>query len=278
MGEQEERLENSGQARAGGRTAIAKAYVDRVDVRGFDLCKEIIGYVGFTEYFLLLLMGRKPTPNLVRLVDATLVAIAEHGLVPSVQAARMTYQAAPNALQGAVAAGILGCGDVILGAASTAGDLLRVIVRDAEANGDLETACRSALANLREHKQALPGFGHPLHKPEDPRAWRLVEYSRELGTADRHVEALVTLHACLPDSFGRALPLNVSGAIAATLLDGGFPAALLRGVPLLARTAGLLGHLLEEQDRPIGFKLAAAAELAIAYADPRADMERSGHA
>lgn len=252
-------------ARAAGQTSIAKAYRDRVEIRGFDLCDELIGHIGFTEYFLVLLMGRKPDPVLSKLVDATLVAIAEHGLVPSVQAARMTYTAAPNALQGGVAAGLLGCGPVILGAAGASGEMLRGIIATVDQGEELEAVCREALTALRENKQAVPGFGHPLHKPEDPRAWRLIEYAQELGAASRHIEALLMIHKCLPDSFGRALPLNVSGGIAATLLDGGFPPEVLMGVPLLARTAGLLGHLLEEQQQPIGFKLANGAEGEIEY-------------
>jgi citrate synthase len=249
-------------------SSISVAYRDRVIVRGDDLCRDLIGHVGFTEYFLILVLGRRPEPATVRMVDAALVAIAEHGLVPSVQAARMTLSAAPNALQGAVAAGLLGCGEVILGAAETAGRLLEDIIAAVRSGRRLEVEVAERLAAMRAARSPLPGFGHPLHKPEDPRAWRLIEVARELGVAGDYVEALVAIHGALAQSYGRPLPLNVSGAIAATLLDAGFPLEALKGVPLVARAGGLVAHLLEEQSRPIGFRLADAAAAAISYDGP----------
>lgn len=245
-------------------SGIAVPYPDRVIVRGEDLA-DLIGNVGFTEYFLLLLLGRRPAPQLVKIVDATLVAIAEHGMVPSVLAARMTLAAAPTALQGAVSAGLLGCGEVILGAAETAGQLLTEI---AIAEGGRSPVVARKLGEMRAARQPLPGFGHPLHKPEDPRAWRLVEYSREIGVAGTYVAILEEIHRQLATAYGRKLPLNVSGAIAAVLLDADFPLAALKGVPLIARTAGLVAHLLEEQQRPIGFKIANAGAAIVAYDGP----------
>ncbi|MEJ0097330.1 MAG: citryl-CoA lyase [Bauldia sp.] len=251
---------------AGVASSIAVPYPDRVVVRGYDLADELIGHVGFTEYFLLLLLGRRPSSAMVRIVDATLVAIAEHGMVPSVLAARMTLAAAPTALQGAVAAGLLGCGEVILGAAESAGQLL---VEIAKIDGDLPKIVGEKLTALRQARQSLPGFGHPLHKPEDPRAWRLIAYAREIGVAGRHVEILEEIHGQLATAYGRKLPLNVSGAIAAVLLDADFPLEALKGVPLIARAAGLVAHLLEEQQRPIGFKIANAGAAAVAYDGPQ---------
>lgn len=96
------------------RTAICTSDEHTIVVRGQDLCRDLIGRVSFSDYFFLLLTGRRPDAACSAVLDATLVAIAEHGLVPSVQASRMTFAAAPDALQGAVAAGILGCGSVIL--------------------------------------------------------------------------------------------------------------------------------------------------------------------
>jgi len=189
-------------ARAGTVLAsgIAVASPDRVVVRGYDLARDVIGHMGFTEYFLLLLLGRRPTQSMVLMVDATLVAIAEHGMVPSIQAARMTLAAAPNALQGAVAAGLLGCGEVVLGAAASAGELLMEIAADARASADLSGAVANHLAKLRQARDPLPGFGHPLHKPEDPRAWRLLNYAAEIGVASSYVE--------IPRIFtGNSLPL-----------------------------------------------------------------------
>lgn len=251
--------------RRGPTTEISSPKIDRITVRGADLCSEIIGHESFSAYFLRLL-GIEADKTLVTLVDATMVSIAEHGFVPSVQAARMTHAAAPDALQGAVAAGLLGCGSVVLGASETAGVFLDQIVRQAAGSGEsIEDTAKAALQQLRAGKKALPGFGHPLHKPEDPRAWRLIEVARELGSDGAHVAALVAVHKAVPDVYGRHLPLNVSGAIPAVLLDAGFPIGALKGIPLIARTASLVAHLLEEQHTPIGFTLSDAAAATVTY-------------
>jgi citrate synthase len=212
----------------------------------------------------LLVTGRIPTEAQRRVLDATLVAIAEHGLVPSVQASRMTLAAAPEALQGAVAAGILGCGSVILGAADAAGRLLEEVI----ARSRTTPPADAAMEVIREQRAAgksIPGYGHPLHKGHDPRARRLLEVAKVVGCSSRHVEAAAAIEQVLPQVTGKALAMNVSGAIAAVLLDAGYPLLALKGVPMLARTASLIAHLLEEQERPIGFVLSHAGAAAIDY-------------
>ncbi|MEI2418520.1 citryl-CoA lyase [Orrella sp. JC864] len=246
-------------ASKGTHSAIAQVRADAITVRGQDLCKDLIGKVGFTDYFLLLLTGERPTPRLSRMVDACLVAIAEHGLVPSIQAARMTYAAAPDALQGAVSAGLLGCGSVILGASETAGQMLARILGEAQ-DGELQAAALAHLKQLRQARLPLPGFGHPVHRQADPRAQRLLALAQEEGVAGRHVQALRAVEGQVQAVYGRFLPMNVSAAIPAVLLDAGFPLPALRGIPLLARTASLLGHLMEEREQPLGFRLAELAE------------------
>ncbi len=253
----------------GGKTHMALVQHDSIVVRGKDLCNELIGQQSFTSYFLFLLTGQAPSAPLIRVTDATLIAIAEHGLVPSVVASRMTLAAAPDAIQGAVAAGLLGCGSVILGAAETAGQLLIDTLSLAKSSSlSLEESATQQLQALKASRQTLPGFGHPTHKAGDPRAHKLLALAHEWGTAGEHVRALETISTQVASVYGRALPLNVSGAIPAVLLDAGFPAGALRGIPLLARTGSLVAHLLEEQVRPIGFKLAQAAEDAIEYDGP----------
>ncbi len=233
-------------------------------VRGRDLAGDLIGCIGFTEHFWLLLTGALPSAAQLRVLDATLVAIAEHGLVPSVQAARMTLAAAPEALQGAVAAGILGCGSVVLGSAEAAGRLFAEIQARA-AGGSLDEAALAVVREYRAAKRPIPGYGHPLHKGRDPRALRLFAVAQETQTAGQHAQIAGMVEELLPQVLGRALALNVSGAIPAVLLDAGYPLQALKGVPLLARTAGLVAHLLEEQQRPIGFVMSHAAGQAIAY-------------
>jgi citrate synthase len=241
-------------------SAICTSDDETIVVRGKDLCQDLIGQVGFVDYFFLLVTGRQPDAATSKVLDATLVAIAEHGLVPSVQAARMTLAAAPDALQGAVAAGILGCGSVILGASETAGRLFDRIDRLAREQGlSLQAAATQVVQALRAQGQAIPGYGHPLHKARDPRVARLFEVAAQAGTPGRYVAIAEAVEAVLPGLTGRDLRLNVSAAIPAVLLDVGFPLDALKGVPILARTAGLIGHLTEELARPIGFALSYQA-------------------
>ena len=252
-----------------GATAMAKVEPDRIIVRGQDLCRDLLGQQSFTAYFLFLLTGQPPSENLVRAADATMVALAEHGLVPSVQAARMTHAAAPDALQGAVAASLLGCGPVILGASETAGQLLaRIVAQSRSESRPLPEVALEHLQALKAARAPLPGFGHPVHKQGDPRADKLLALADEWGFAGDHVAALRAMATQVQAVYGRPFPMNVSAAIPAVLLDAGYPIGALKGIPLLARTASLVAHLLEEQARPIGFKLAAAADQAMAYDGP----------
>jgi citrate synthase len=187
--------------------------------------------------------------------------------VPSVQASRMTLAAAPEALQGAVAAGILGCGSVILGAAQNAGHLLHDIVTRAPSTA-VDAAAREVVGEYRAAQRSIPGYGHPLHKTADPRVVRLFEVAAAVGCSGRYVEAAIAVERVLPGVTGKALAMNVSAAIPAVLLDTGFPLDALKGVPILARTASLIAHLLEEQSRPIGFVLSHAGAAAIDYDGP----------
>jgi citrate synthase len=244
-------------------SAISASNADAIVVRGFDLCADLIGKITFTDHAWLLVAGTLPTPAQRRVLDAALVAIAEHGLVPSVAASRMTLAAAPEAIQGAVAAGILGCGSVILGSAEAAARLIADIA--GRPSSESEHATREALVAAREARRAVPGFGHPLHKQNDPRVARLLAIAAETGTSGRHVGIARLIERLLQEVTGKPLVMNVSGAIAAVLLDCGYPLLAIKGIPILARTAGLIAHLLEEQERPIGFVLADCGAAGIGY-------------
>ena len=245
-------------------TAISTSDAQSIRVRGLDLCGDIIGRMDFTSYFWLLVTGETPDEDQRFLADAVLTAIAEHGLVPSVVAARMTYAAAPEAFQGAVAAGLSGCGTVVLGSAEVAGQFLAGLAA-AAGEGDAAPAVTATLAEYRAARRAVPGFGHPQHSDGDPRAHRLLALADERGVSGRHVGMLRAVKAALPVALGRDLPINVNGAIPAVMLDAGFPLAALKGISLLARTASLIAHLREEAERPIGFILSAEAAKAIRY-------------
>lgn len=172
----------------------------------------------------------------------------------------MTLAAAPDAIQGAVAAGILGCGSVILGASEAAGRLfLRVDVLNNEKSLPLEEAASEVARELRERKQPIPGYGHRQHKAHDPRVARLFAVAAEASAPMHFVRIAEAIEKVLPALTGRDLRLNVSAAIPAVLLDVGFPADALKGVPILARCAALIGHLTEELSHPIGFALSYQA-------------------
>jgi citrate synthase len=251
------------------KSAISTSTADAITVRGRDLCADLIGKVGFTDYFIFLVTGKDPTDDQRAMTDAVLVSIAEHGLVPSIQAARMTYAAAPDAFQGAVAAGLLGCGSVVLGSSESCGRMLAQLVAEAKESGkDAAAVARAHLSALRADRKPIPGFGHPLHSGGDPRALRLLAIAAERGAGGAHVAMLETLEQAIPEIYERTLPINVSGAIPAIMLDVDFPVSALKGVPILARTASLIGHLHEESERPIGFLLSHHADKAIAYDGP----------
>jgi citrate synthase len=229
-------------------TRIAQAYPDRVEVRGHDLTGDLMGRLTFTEFFHLLATGRAPTEDERFFLDLLLVAIAEHGLMPTNMTARMTLAADPDSLQGAVAAGILGAGPVVLGTAEECARLLEQTLADGTDPAEVARGMRR-----------VPGFGHPVHKPLDPRAERILELADERGISGPHVALARKFHEAV------GLTMNVSMPIAAVLLDLGYPASFAKAIPILARTVSLLAHLAEEQDEPIGFDLARAAEEAVEY-------------
>lgn len=244
---------------------IAQAHPDRVEVRGRDLSGDLMGRVSFSEYFYLLLTGCEPTDDQRYFLDLVLVAIAEHGMMPTNVAARMTLAADPGSLQGAVAAGILGCGPVILGTADECAKLLAGAQEEVAAGAGAADVARTRASAIRAEGGKLPGFGHPVHRPLDPRAERILELAAERGVAGVHTELAHCFRAAAEAAWDRPLTMNVSMPIAAVMLDLGFPATAVKAVPVLARTASLLAHLAEEREIPIGFRMAGAAEHAISY-------------
>jgi citrate synthase len=241
---------------------ISQAYPDRVEVRGRDLTGELMGNLSFTEYFHLLLTGSEPTEDQRFFLDLLLVAIAEHGLMPTNVAARMTLAADPDSLQGAVAAGILGCGPVILG---TAEECARLLVRAHDQGADPEAVALELAREIHAAGGRAPGFGHPVHRPVDPRAERILELADARGVSGPYVHLVRAFRDGVAEAWGKPLTMNVSMPIAAVMLDLGFSAATVKAVPILARTASLLAHLAEEQEHPLGFLMAAKAEEAVEY-------------
>ena len=249
-------------------TRISQAYPDRVEVRGRDLTGDLMGRLSFTEYFHLLVTGREPTEDETFFLDLLLVSIAEHGLMPTNVAARMTLAADPGSLQGAVAAGILGAGPVVLGSSE---ECARLLAQGVASGGEPAAVARDIVRCIHEAGGKVPGFGHPVHRPVDPRAERILELADERAVSGRHVELARALRDAVAETWEKPLPMNVSLAIAAVLLDLGYSPDIVKAVPILARTASLLAHLAEEQERPLGFLLAGAAEDAVTYEPDAAD-------
>jgi citrate synthase len=244
---------------------ISQAHDDRVEVRGRDLCSDLMGRMSFTEYFHLLLTGKEANADQRFFLDLLLVAIAEHGMTPTNVAARMTLAADPGSLQGAVAAGILGAGPVVLGTSERCAQLLERAQLEVASGQEPASVARSFAGSIRGSGEKAPGFGHPLHRPLDPRAERILELADARQVSGPHVLLARCLRDAVAEAWGKPLTMNVSMPIAAVLLDLGFPASAVKAVPILARTAGLLAHLAEEQQHPLGFLMAAQAEDAIVY-------------
>lgn len=244
-------------------TQLCLSGVDRITVRGHDLVSELMGVHTFTETFWLLLTGKLPTPQQTRLVDAVLLALMEHGLTPQAIAARMIARSEPEALQAAIAAGLLGIGSRFGGAMSATAVLLTEIMNAP----DRMAAAREIIARFRKTRRSLPGFGHPQHRPDDPRSMRLFEIAREVGIAGRHVEAIHLLSREIDAAFGRHLTINTTGAIAAVLGDLGVPEGIMRGFAVVSRSAGLVAHLKEEEEQQAAAYLNELAEHEIRYVE-----------
>lgn len=227
------------------RTSVGTSDADSITIMGRDVARDLMGNVTLTELAFLLVQRRMPSAEETRLFDAVLVSLADHGLTPTVLAARLTHTGAPESLQGAVAAGLLGAGSVFLGVVE---DTVRFLD---EAGEDLD----AAVAREVEAGRRVPGLGHPVHKAEDPRTPRIYEIAEETALTGTYLRRLERLPEVYEARAGTRLPINGAGVAGAALADLGFPAPLLRGFALLARTAGLLGHLAEEMQSPIGMPL-----------------------
>jgi citrate synthase len=243
-------------------TALCYTTPSDVFVRGKSLCQELIGKLSFTEMMFFQILGRVPSAAEAALVDACLVTLLEHGLTPSAVTARLVYSSAPEAMQGAVAAGLGAVGSLFLGTMEGCGLLLDRLAR----SSDLAAEARRITEEHRSAWRPVPGFGHPTHKPDDPRAQRLLALLREKGVAGRHADAITVLSSAVDATFGKHITLNATGAMAAVLGDCGVPCEIMRGFAIIARCAGLIGHIHEEQRKPALRALWESAEKAVPYA------------
>lgn len=236
---------------------------DNIMIRDKDLVKDLMGKFSFTELLLFHLMGISPTRLQLSITDAVLISIMEHGLVPSAIAARLTLFGAPESFQGAVAAGLLGVGDRFAGTASECAKLIDAVI--AAPDPEKSRVARGLIQELRRRREPVPGFGHPIHRGMDPRVDRLLDIAREAGAPGNHIAALELLEDSLEQELGRKLPTNISAAIAAVLGEAGIPSSIMRGIILVARCGGLVGHLHEEINDPSAGAMWNAVEEAVPF-------------
>jgi citrate synthase len=236
-------------------TSLGISTVDRITLLGKDLAGELLGQVGFGNLAYQLITLREPTPGQARVFETVLVALADHGFTPTAIAARLTYLSAPDAIQGALAAGLLGGGSRFLGVSEDVGKFLSdaLATIDALPNDDVEfdALATEAVTARRSAGGFVPGLGHHLHKNGDPRTPKIIEIAKTEGQYGPHLALFEAIGRVSPAILGKTLPLNGAGCCGAALADIGIPLQLLRGVVLLARCAGLLGHIAEEIRTPI---------------------------
>ncbi|MFC3505601.1 citryl-CoA lyase [Micromonospora krabiensis] len=236
-------------------TGIGTSDPTTISLLGKDLATDLMGSVGFGELAYWLVAGRRPTAGEVRVFETVLVALADHGFTPTAIAARLTYLSAPEALQGALAAGLLGGGSRFLGVTEDSGRFLADTLAEAGEVTDYDALALEAVTRARRERRLVPGLGHPVHKDQDPRTPVLIRIAEEEGLRGPHLRLFEAIGRVHPQVLGRTLPLNGAGVCGAALADLGLPIDLLRGFALLARAAGLLGHLAEERRRPLGMDI-----------------------
>ena len=254
-------------------TSLGTSSPATITVLGRDLAADLMGKVGFGELALWLVTQRRPAPSQVRVFEAVLVALADHGFTPTAIAARLTYLSAPDSVQGALAAGLLGGGSRFLGVTEDAARFLAEALAAAggQPPGDdagYDAVALAALRRAHERGRLIPGLGHPVHKVTDPRTPALIKIADEEGLRGPHLRLFEAVGRVHPRVLGRTLPLNGAGACGAALADLGLPPGLQRGFALLARTADLLGQLAEEQRDPVGMDVYLTVERGTAYTPP----------
>jgi len=258
------------------RTGIGTSDADSISLLGHDL-PELLGTLGFAELAYWLICGRRPSSGEARVFDAVLVALADHGFTPTAIAARMTYYSAPESLQGALAAGLLGSGSRFLGVTEDTGTYLAAALGRADTAefgaSDWDRLATEAIIGSLGRNEKIPGLGHPVHKTTDPRTHAIVVISRDAGVYGPHLALFEAIGRVHPGLLGRTLPLNGAGVSGAALADAGVPPQLLRGVALLARTAGLLGHLAEERREPVAPDIYFEIDRHAVYAPPSVQQE-----
>ena len=237
------------------KSDMGSSTADRIVVRGHDLVEDLIGKVSLGDMAFLELKGRLPTAKESTVFNALAVTLVEHGMTPSAIAARLTYFGAPESLQGAVAAGLLGIGDRFGGSVEEAARTLQEALAGAGEGADPNELARQIVASHKERKRPIAGLGHPIHKPIDPRTPKLFAIAAENGFSGRFVQLMEAISAEASRSHGRELPVNATGAIGAIASELDIPWRVTRGLAVMARAIGLVAHIQEELEEPLAAEI-----------------------
>lgn len=232
-------------------TEIGWSSPDSITLFGLDFSSEILGRLSFGDMAFLELTGRVPAENESRMFNAMLVTLVEHGITPSALVARLTILGAPESLQAAVAAGLCGLGTVFVGSIEGAAKMLYEALPERSANQDLDQLAAQVVTKFREAKEILPGLGHPFHKPVDPRAPRLFQLAEENGFSGPYLALINKIAAETERRTGKSLPVNATGVLGALCCEMAFEPRICRGIGVMARAVGLVGHILEEARHPM---------------------------
>lgn len=261
-------------------TALGAADRSTITLLGQNLATDVMGEVGFGELAFWLATQRRPTRGQTRVFEAVLAALADHGFTPTAIVTRLTYLSAPDSLQGALAAGLLGGGSRFLGVTEDTGaflhDVLPAVDQLPTGEPGWDALALRTLQQQRESGQRVPGLGHHVHKVEDPRTPRLMQIAREEGVFGPHLELFAAIGRTHPQVLGKTLPLNGAGVCGAALADLGLPVELLRGFALLARTAGLIGQIAEERRNPVGNEIFLSVDRNNRPVPPEPDGDQPG--
>lgn len=238
-------------------------------IRGKNLVDDLIGEVTFTDMIYFYILGRMPTRAETRILDAVLVTLVDHGMLGAASA-RMVYRGAPESIQGAVAAGLLGVGSQFGGVMEQVGRHLEEII----AAPDPDAKSREIVTGYRSAKKPLPGFGHIDFRPEDPRTPKLLKVAEDAGVPGKHIAALRTLALAVDTVVGRHVTINATAGMAALLGEIGVPWKIMRGFAVISRAPGIVGHIHEEQQRPAAGYMGRLAQVGIPYAGEKPASKR----
>jgi citrate synthase len=246
-------------------SSMGKAELDRIFVRGYDLNEELMGKITFAQMLYLMLVGRMPTPEEGRMIDSMLIVLVDHGMTSGAMSARMTFHSAPEAIQGAVAAAILGAGSVHLGSSEYCAKMLNDTLPPDSKETDLDAIAKEAVGKYFANKQLIPGIGHGIHREGDPRAEKLFDIAQQTKVYGRYCDLIRKIGKLSEERLGRRLPVNVTGAIGAISMDMGFHWQMSKSFAILGRALGGIAHIGEEIRRPIAAGISNLVRTSLQY-------------